>query len=72
MTKAKELDFDDKVENALNAEDSDEDIAAEYMESERVEQEYEERCSSELKLENQEKNLVQSIFVVGLVVRGGK
>ena len=62
MTKAKKLDIDDKVENALNVEDSDEDIVAEYVESEIVEQEYEERCSSGLELEDQENYLMQHIF----------
>lgn len=81
MTKTKKFNFDDKVENALNAEDSDEDIAAEYVENEKVEQECEERCSYGLELEEQENYLMQHIFddVIdnpccsgGGVVRNGK
>ena len=56
----KRFNFDDKVEDTLNAEDSDEEIAAEYVEREMIEQEYEERCSSELELEGHD--LIQNIF----------
>lgn len=43
------LDFDDIVENALNEENSEEDIVAEYVENEISEQEHKELCLSEEK-----------------------
>ncbi len=40
------LDLYDVVESSLNDEESEEDIVAEYVESERIDTEYEERCLS--------------------------
>ncbi len=40
------LDLYDAVESSLNDEESEEDIVAEYVESERIDTEYEERCLS--------------------------
>jgi hypothetical protein len=59
---AKELDFDDKIEKALNEADSDEDIAAEYVQSELVKQECEERYCYGVELEEVENDLLQKIF----------
>jgi len=39
-------DFDDVVESSLNEEKSDEDIVAEYVENEKIDEEYAERCLS--------------------------
>ena len=41
---AMKSDFDDAVESSLNEEESDEDIVAEYVENEKIDEEYAERC----------------------------
>jgi hypothetical protein len=56
------LDFDDDVENALNDGDSEEDIVAEYVESEKVEDDYEAQCLSGVDpVEEKETSLMKSI-----------
>ncbi len=43
---AMKSDFDDAVESSLNEEESEEDIVAEYVENEKIDEEYAERCLS--------------------------
>jgi len=58
----RKLDFNDDLENALNVEDSEEDIVAEYLESEKVEKDYEERCLSGVSpIEIKETSLMKKI-----------
>lgn len=58
----RKLDFDDDIENALNDEDSEEDIVAEYLESEKVEEDIEERCLSGVSpIEEKEPSLIKKI-----------
>jgi len=38
-------DYTDAVETSINEEDSDEDIVTEYVENEKIDEEYEKRCS---------------------------
>ena len=41
---AKKSDFDDAVESSLNEEESEEDIVAEYVENEKIDDDYAKRC----------------------------